>query len=361
MIKIDKKISILLIFIFLSSFHVMAEETLQLLLITRANTDEASSYAELSESIYTELLAHQGIEVVSSGNVLTEMSTHENQLEQARNQAMVFYAVNTLTVEGESITIDAEFRYTVDDSLIFESSASGSINLGLERKIEFIVSQAADLVALEIENRGREVVEEAQKTLEEEKEILEMPSTVEVTSEEPEPEEDQPLVVEPPQKTKPLWAVGLYGTGTFPIDTSADYFDLGGRLIIDGTINFPFAWATLSTGIRSGVGYAQASGSARDANSLMINLGPTVLLRFRSIEKLWGPYLGISGGAGFLGLEDSGQWLWKIIPWLGFSLGADFFRSRPFSLWVGMDGNFFFEQSLLLFFLEPTIGARFSW
>lgn len=351
---------LLLICLYQTGAVSFGEESFSLLLVTRSNSPDTAEFESLSTQIYSDLLLSQGIVAVPFTPPEEMQVSSEAYLTEARQQAMVFMAVNTLSISGDTIVIDAEFFYTADGSMIFETSASGSVALGLERKLEFIAAQASGLVGLEIADRGREEVLEAQRLMEKEADYTETVEQEQMEEEQNEtPAAILPLLVEVTDRR--TWAFESSVAAVFPLGSSADYLSTGVGLNLGFSYDFEVDRLLLSPGLRTGVSCFQTDGAIRSADNLLIDLALQFTVRFTN-PGIWHPFVGVSGGAGILGITDGiDPWLWKVVPSVGFQAGVDIILTDGVALLLACESKLYFETSLLIVTLEPGFGGRFSW
>ena len=222
-------VSPLLLLLLFSPVSAAGQESFSLLLATRGNEAGLRDYRDLSVSIFSDLLAEQGIRAIPYEGETADGSM-ETVLTAARGEAAVFAALNTLTVEEDTISIETEFRYTPDGSLLYKSEASGSLSLGLERKLQFLASQASGLVAREITNRSTEAIAEDQKVLEEVRNQVVAIADAE-TETEVEPDGDSGLI-RPAEsadrrRTLRLAAVDVGAVVMLPLGRYRDFTDFG--------------------------------------------------------------------------------------------------------------------------------------
>lgn len=399
----------LILSILLFPVGLYAEETFPLLLVTQERTSEIGEYGDLSIRIYSDLLLEQGIRAFPYEPPADTPVTIDELLEEARRQAMVFLAVNTLTLTGDTIVIDAVLIYTRDGSTLFETSSSGSVELGLERKLRFIASQASGAVVTEIEKRGADEVLEDQRNLEQEAEEKENTEpviaagaaaaavvgavavsappdagTVETPRGATEPAAEEPGETEAPDPAEsaettspestsddkgvsaPLpsprkWATDFTLAPVFPLGTSASYLSIGGKVNIGIYRWLPVGPLRLAPGFRTGVYYFRAQGAVRRTYNLVIDGQLRLLVQYPN-RSAWHPFIGISGGVGTMGITDgTDPWMWKFVSTLGFQVGVDIAFSDGFSLVVSCDTSLIFESSVTIVALEPALGGRFSW
>lgn len=347
MINISLKKAALPFFLLFLLFSLKAEISESILMINQAEESAAVLLEEYTESIKEEINKSESADFIFYNEDLFFVEGHQTShyMAYAAERRIPFLILNSYSMDDGNLKILSSVYSVPSGSEIQSLSSVGNLELGIERKISFILRRALQAIEL--------------SEIEEFPDISTNPGEgVSDSPDHPEPITSDTGSDESVDRKSFNLILSLDGFPIIPILSSGQYLEPGGGAEVFFGFSFPLRRSAFETGISLSWRGFYAEGTYNRTFNSPVTLQAEASLVFMTGKSL-SPYVGLSGGLTIYNMKtETGVWVSKTLPAFSAQTGFHWNISDRISIYTGASIFLWIESSLLITAVEPLAGIR---